>query len=158
MELNGDSGSGRNEELTESVLNMFEAMIHRLKHDSSLIHGETQLGSAQVMVLFILYRRTCCKATDISEFIGITSGAVTAVADKLEKLGLIRRERSEEDRRLVLLSLTDKGLQTVKCIRKHRFDLLKHRLRCLSHEELEYMTRVFDKITKQIDEDTMKPQ
>lgn len=43
----------------------------------------------------------------------ITSGAVTNRIDRLEGRGLIRRERDPADGRIVLVTLTDVGLETI---------------------------------------------
>jgi DNA-binding MarR family transcriptional regulator len=49
------------------------------------------------------------KMTDVAEAMGITLATMTAAADRLEKKGCIVRERSNADRRIVLLSLTRYG-------------------------------------------------
>ena len=43
----------------------------------------------------------------------LSSGAMTNRLDRLEQKGLIRRSHSQEDRRSVLVSLTDKGLHLI---------------------------------------------
>jgi DNA-binding MarR family transcriptional regulator len=45
----------------------------------------------------------------IATRLGISTAAVTDIADKLEKLGLIERVRGRQDRRSVWLKLTEKG-------------------------------------------------
>jgi predicted ArsR family transcriptional regulator len=42
-------------------------------------------------------------AGDLARLTGLTTGAITAAIDRLEKAGLARRERSETDRRKVLI-------------------------------------------------------
>lgn len=42
-------------------------------------------------------------AGELAELTGLTSGAITGVVDRLEKAGFVRRERSELDRRQVLI-------------------------------------------------------
>ena len=43
-------------------------------------------------------------AGKLSEITGLTSGAVTAVIDRLEKAGYVRRERDKNDRRKVIVA------------------------------------------------------
>ena len=45
----------------------------------------------------------------IATRLGISTAAVTGIADKLEKLGLIERIRGRQDRRSVWLKLTEQG-------------------------------------------------
>jgi predicted ArsR family transcriptional regulator len=44
-------------------------------------------------------------AGDLARLTGLTTGAITAAIDRLEKAGLARRERSETDRRKVFIRL-----------------------------------------------------
>ena len=46
-------------------------------------------------------------AGDLSRLTGLTTGAITAAIDRLEKAGLARRERSETDRRKVFIRLSE---------------------------------------------------
>ncbi|BDX35288.1 MarR family transcriptional regulator [Mycobacterium antarcticum] len=48
-------------------------------------------------------------AGSLGEELGLTSGAVTAVVDRLERSGNLRRVRDEQDRRRVLLENSPKG-------------------------------------------------
>jgi DNA-binding MarR family transcriptional regulator len=48
-------------------------------------------------------------AGEISRETGLTSGAVTAMLDRLEQAGYVRRLRDPADRRRVLVELTDKA-------------------------------------------------
>jgi DNA-binding MarR family transcriptional regulator len=40
----------------------------------------------------------------LAELTGLTTGAITGVVDRLEKIGLVRRERDETDRRKVFIA------------------------------------------------------
>ncbi len=46
-------------------------------------------------------------AGDLARLTGLTTGAITAAIDRLEKAGLARRERSETDRRKVFIRTTE---------------------------------------------------
>jgi DNA-binding MarR family transcriptional regulator len=46
-------------------------------------------------------------AGDLARLTGLTTGAITAAIDRLEKAGLARRERSEVDRRKVFIRLSN---------------------------------------------------
>ena len=46
-------------------------------------------------------------AGDLARLTGLTTGAITAAIDRLEKAGLARRERSQQDRRKVLIKICE---------------------------------------------------
>jgi DNA-binding MarR family transcriptional regulator len=45
----------------------------------------------------------------INRKIGLTSGAMTGILDKLESMRLIFRKHSQHDRRVITIGLTDRG-------------------------------------------------
>jgi DNA-binding MarR family transcriptional regulator len=49
------------------------------------------------------------RLTDLAEEFDFTSGAITALCDKLEERGFAVRKRHKEDRRIVWLDITDDG-------------------------------------------------
>lgn len=59
----------------------------------------------------------------------------TVVLSNLEKLGLVRRERDEKDRRLVWVSLTDAGREKVESILPPYFDAITRDIGVLTAQE-----------------------
>lgn len=49
----------------------------------------------------------------LAERLSLTQGTVSSILERLEKKGLIRRERAGSDRRRVQITLTDAGLATL---------------------------------------------
>ncbi len=63
-------------------------------------------------VLEILNRKGAMTAGDLATAGHLTTGAVTAVLDRLESVGYVRRVRDTEDRRRVLVEQTPEGMKT----------------------------------------------
>jgi DNA-binding MarR family transcriptional regulator len=63
-------------------------------------------------VLEILNRRGAMTAGDLAHAAHLTTGAVTAVVDRLEDIGFVRRVRDTEDRRRVLIEQTLESTRT----------------------------------------------
>lgn len=74
------------------------------------------LTNAQWMPLYKLSRQDVVTAAELSRGMGLDAGATTRLLDRLEAKGLCQRERSEEDRRVVKLSLTREGKQAAKAV------------------------------------------
>ena len=49
----------------------------------------------------------------LAELTGLTTGAITGLVDRMEKAGLVRRERDEEDRRKVYIAIVPEALGKV---------------------------------------------
>jgi MarR family 2-MHQ and catechol resistance regulon transcriptional repressor len=91
--------------LTRAV-NAFE---NRIFHAGVL----DNLTVSQFGVLETLYHLgSLCQGT-LSEKLLKSTGNMTLVLDNLEKAGLVRRERSLEDRRQVMIHITEKGREVL---------------------------------------------
>ena len=55
---------------------------------------------------------------DIATATGVTTGNITGLVDKLEAEGLVVRDRSEKDRRVVYLEATKKGQSLLEELRR----------------------------------------
>jgi len=69
------------------------------------------LSYAQYGLLFGLAETDQLSVRELAERADLTSATVTQMLDALEAAGLVARQRSGEDRRVVLNSLTDRGRQ-----------------------------------------------
>lgn len=61
----------------------------------------------QAMVLNVLLDTAPMPISLLAERTGSANSTVSGIVDRLEKLGLVVRERSEEDRRVIYVNLTD---------------------------------------------------
>jgi len=70
---------------------------------------EYDLTMPQFSVLEALYHLGPLTLGDLADNLLVTGGNVTYVMDRLEEQGLVYRERSPEDRRVIQAKLTDAG-------------------------------------------------
>lgn len=134
------------EELLLRMQEMLEAIMQRNAQERQYIRQEEQLADGHLYVLFFLFKKGVCKASDIAHQLDISSGAVTGLTDKMLSMGLIHRERSEEDRRVVLLSLTEKGKETFNRLRAARAKQLNALFSNIETGDLEKLNEIYLKI------------
>ncbi len=63
----------------------------------------------QYLVMLVLWERDGVPVKDIGERLFLDSGTLTPLLKRLEAAGLIKRTRSTEDERQVLIALTSQG-------------------------------------------------
>jgi len=85
-----------------------EAM--RRSSAQGVLYGQTVanvagIANSDLECMDILYLEGRVTAGRLAEVTGLTTGAITGVVDRLEKAGLVRRERDETDRRKVFISV-----------------------------------------------------
>ncbi|MFF2887058.1 MarR family winged helix-turn-helix transcriptional regulator [Paenibacillus sp. NPDC057967] len=105
--------------------------------------NEHALGMTHGRMLIILSESGPQKASALAEGLQITSGGVTGIADRLIELGYVSRERSEEDRRAVMLMLTKNGEAMVQSMLKVREKVMIKLFRGMSTEDMEKALDLF---------------
>lgn len=84
---------------------------------------------------------------EVASRILASKSGLTRVIDRMEKAGLVRRERPEDDRRVVLVFITDQGLATLHEARRHHRDgIRRHFTEHLTAAELEALARTLEKV------------
>lgn len=91
-----------------------------VKYHEYIMPQDSELTAQQFYFLKYVHHQHSCTPSDISKAFGITLGALTGFIDRLCKLELVTRSRTEEDRRLVLIRLTEKGRETLAEFEKQK--------------------------------------
>ena len=107
----------------------------------------------QWVVLMTVRDGLAVTATDICRDYRHDQGALTRVIDQLETRGLLERQRSAEDRRVVQLSLTDKGRETVESLIPLVVERLNTALDGFTVEEVSELTRLLWKLVARIEQE-----
>jgi len=71
----------------------------------------TGLTAPQLLVLRELQIQENASPSGVAKAVHLSQATVTSILDRLEKAGLIRRTRSETDKRVIRLQLTEAGTE-----------------------------------------------
>ena len=92
----------------------------------SLADLDSDVTLAQYRALVVLASRGPQRGVDISAEVGVNSSTGTRMCERLVRKGLVRRERSDTDRREVRLTLTASGEYLVQEVtRRRRSELVR---------------------------------
>ena len=72
--------------------------------------NEIGITYTQYLVLLVLWELENCSIKDIAKTLKLDSPTITPIVQKLEKMNLVKRQRSDKDERMVLVSLTKAGI------------------------------------------------
>jgi DNA-binding MarR family transcriptional regulator len=81
----------------------------RLRGRDQHRRGDRELSHHQIRALFHLAKADEVTAGCLAKNAELSPASMTAMLDQLEELGYVARRRSAEDRRQVLVTLTDEG-------------------------------------------------
>jgi DNA-binding MarR family transcriptional regulator len=104
-----------------------------------------EITAQQMGIILYIGRGEVNTPFELSKLLEIDSGLMTRMLDKLEKADLLVRTRSTDDRRIVNLQLTEKGLQLTKEIPKIAPEVLNDRLKDFTQDEFRELQRLLRK-------------
>ncbi|HJC23441.1 MAG TPA: MarR family transcriptional regulator [Candidatus Eisenbergiella merdavium] len=79
--------------------------------------------------------------TTVAKLLSVTTGTLTISMNSLVKKGYVQRIRSEEDRRVVLVSLTEKGKRAFAHHKRFHDAMIREVLKGLDEKEQEVLRR-----------------
>ncbi len=82
----------------------------------------------------------------IAKMLSVTVGTLTIAMNSLVKKGYVIRERGKEDRRVVYISLSEKGLKAYRHHEDFHRQMIEEVLRDLTAEETEILVKLLEKL------------
>ncbi|HVI52486.1 MAG TPA: MarR family transcriptional regulator [Candidatus Sulfotelmatobacter sp.] len=104
------------------------------------------ITGAQWVVLIRIASGIGGSASELCRAIGYDSGSMTRMLDRLEKSGLIYRERCAEDRRVVKIFLTPAGKELYPQLAPIAVQNLNQLLKGFKAEEIELLQSMLDRM------------
>ena len=82
----------------------------------------------QYLVMITIWESNVQNATDIANMLKLDLPTITPILKKLETLGLVERQRSKEDERVITIKLTKKGIELEEPVAK-----IQEKVACKTH-------------------------
>ena len=121
---------------SEAVAADLRPVLLRLARELRKETEQLGITARQATFLWLVKRSPGLSLAELAAEEGISPPAMSGHVDRLERAGLLERERSSGDRRRVGLKLTEDGQRLLRRIRARRTSWLADRLRTLEAAEL----------------------
>ena len=132
----------------DSMGYLMRQILGTVAHDVERQLAHTDLTNAQWVPLYKLYIGSATTVAELARQSNLDAGAMTRLLDRLEAKNLCKRVRSEEDRRVVNITLTEAGKQAAQEIPKVLSRVQNAHLAGFSAEEFEalkgYLRRILN--------------
>lgn len=138
--------------ITQNVLLMTKLKIDTIAENLIAIHPllykslskqlrtKTSITPGGMFVLGRLKRHGVLSMSDIGKCLSMPKPHITVIVDKLIEEGFVERMSDPNDRRIINISLTEKGLTNFEYFKLVISETLKSKLLLLSDEELEILS------------------
>ncbi len=128
-------------------------MLHSTLANPQAISKSCEIPQSHMRVLFLLRWSETQTMSEIAKFLGISKPNLTPIIDRLILEGYVERSENKKDRRILLISLTEKGSGYLKNlndrVKKHtrmRLEGLSEEDLMILHDSTEKMMEIIEKI------------
>lgn len=117
--------------------------------ESSLKNGDfSDLSVREMHIIDVIGSKDQRMMTEVAKDLNITVGTLTTAVNKLIKKGYVERNRIEEDRRVVMVKITQKGAEAKKVHEEFHREMISSMMMDQSEEEIEILLTSLSKLNK----------
>jgi len=128
----------------KQILSSLITSIHKEARAATLfvhtISEITGIHSTDIKCLDFLSEVRSATAGDLAKITGLTTGAITAVIDRLENAGFVKREADNNDRRKIIIRLIAGNPNNLELVRNIFANLIPNLLSEYKTDELKLIT------------------
>jgi len=144
--LTSNYNKGMNANDILSLISKIREKVNRRIITDMEEHGIQAIVTSHGDILHALNRNPRLTMAEIASKIGKDKSTVTALVDKLVRLGYVKKERDTEDSRVVYVVLTEKGYELKPVFEEISKDLLEVFYTGITEKEKEELFYVLNKI------------
>lgn len=108
--------------------------------------AHTTFSKQELLAVGVLGVSGACRMGEIAEHLGVGQSAITPLVDKLEEQDVVQRRRSDEDRRVWLAELTEKGEQIFRQENEVYQQIAREMLAPLSASERDTLIALLERV------------
>lgn len=94
--------------LEKEILKEYLNVTHEISRQFRNHYGKVNLTFPQAMVLSLLESEGSMPISSLAERMGSANSTISGVIDRLERMGFVCRKRSDMDRRVIYVEVTDR--------------------------------------------------
>ena len=140
-------GKKTNKKIEEKIRNLSKYLNEYTKDHLKCYN----LTLGRFHVLRVIIESQPVSMGQIHEELHMANSTVTVIVDYLHGASLVKRKRNSEDRRVVLLEITDKGREIMESLLKKRQDFMKKALLDME-DSADELAQLLEKLLNKIEE------
>lgn len=130
----------------------FQVIINYIEEIKELLSSDLweniflNCSKNEVLIFWLLYQRNEVNMTEIAEYIHVPLNTATGIINRMEKSELIVRTRSKEDKRVVLIGFSEKGMTQFQKLVNEMMHYGMKVMGSLTKEEIELFSKMTTKV------------
>ncbi|SCJ85365.1 MarR family winged helix-turn-helix transcriptional regulator [Diplocloster agilis] len=131
--------------LNDVLVNLFRDIMD-LEQKAIITDEFKDISNNDMHIIDAIGEDGCKSMSTVAKALSVTVGTLTIAINSLVKKGYVSRERSEEDRRVVLLSLSEKGKRAFLHHKKFHDAMIRKVLEGLNEQETEVLVKALQNL------------
>ncbi len=127
------------QEKIQNITQQLRVVFRAVQAHSKTVERKCGLSSAKLWMMWELFANPGLKVSELARSLIIHPSTCSNMLDQLEKINLIRRDRSKIDQRAVHLYLTEEGTQLLAAAPRPAQGTLSQALECLGDDHLAHL-------------------
>lgn len=140
--------SSRIEEMLTAIKRIVSLIKQNFERDFKKMH----VTQSQILVMRVLNQYGDMKMSDISRELDLSNSTVSGIIDRLVEKKIVKRKRSEEDRRIVMISLAEEYCKPVKKQLNDFALKMRRTLSTATEEDLDSIMQGLEKLERILEE------
>ncbi len=142
--------------VTERLIDDMQRLYHLIRRASHPIR-RGEMTPEQYWLLRLLRRRGTLNISEMAEALGVSGSSITTASKRLEKVGLVTRQRQIDDERIVLVMLTEQGNEQIEAWQQRRRAFLQDLLAPLDQAQQVILQDLLEHILHEAEQDQHTP-
>lgn len=135
------------EEMMYEMESLMRNVVRQLRNEINLVLSNV-LSRNEFIVLKSLKDNGPLNSTVLAKELEVSASHITTVTDSLIAKELITRKRSDNDRRITVIELSEKGHLVLAEFENKKTEFFSKRFQCFTDEELYQLIKLFGKLDR----------
>lgn len=132
--------------INEVLVKLFNEIMH-IEEKAIITEEFKDISNNDMHIIEAIGKEEPKNMSTIAKSLSVTVGTLTIAINNLVKKGYVNRVRSEEDRRVVLISLSEKGVKAYDHHKRFHEEMVEATLEGLNDSETEVLVRALQNLS-----------
>jgi DNA-binding MarR family transcriptional regulator len=121
-----------------------------------LAHNIIDVTPNEAKVLYIIGTSNTKSMTEIADKLRVTQGTLSVTINSLERKGYVLRNRHKQDRRIIILYLTEKSLDLIRQYEHFYYELTSSLIQEIDESKVMYVKEILSKLNQIVESEFYK--
>ena len=130
----------------ENIIDLVFESFKKILYPKDWISLDLEFSKSEIFTMLLVDKHGEIIMSQLAEYINVPMSTANGIVERLVKSGHLERDRSETDRRIVIIRLTEKGRGLVQQLKSTIAEYVSQIFDTLDDEERKLIVKIFQKV------------